>query len=687
MKKMILLMLVYVLAMVCWGDCADDNEIRLPDMDKARRITGYYDPKGPIAEIQVKKWDPVSEESRKYIRFMNASPSRIFVNKACCEIPKEISSLQDLEDIVFDMHFELACMRRVKLADGTDMEQLEDWIKKVNTMHYLFVRSRKSDDGIYLHVCYASDARIFAVFRNPSLRIKLSNNERELLQVCCQWICDNIQEDMPNLLKIKKVHDALVDNSRYTCGYYDTYNIVVKGRGVCAAYTSATQLLLHMLKVDCRSVRGTEKMNHIWNIIDVNGEWYHTDVTWDDPICRPRKDVKRFYYFLISEAEMAVDHEWEDSENYPKTPRINKLGLFKRHDHREIKGGVNENDQEEYPRERESIFNSIAEMRRQEIEAQGDKLQPIFKPFTETVAPVADTANKTARQTLPLVKKKKEKKNKLEYKPVNTLQDLYDNLEMCVTHLDGPTVTFELANTCSCFIRTLLMADYHLYVKYWNFLPDAEHNKLTLDIEHWPHARILRAYEDEKLVSAKLTPEERKCLAECKSLAQKYGTVWKTDRQKIGDVYEFLVRDINWAGGESSLVKAVEKRESGSLGFAEAMHVVLTMMNFKSQLIPGRTDKSVHAWLVVQRNNKKWYHLDLALDAEKQNRNKSKFKYMLKCDDDVFDDHVWDMKEVPPTPIRDREKAAKQGLIRKGPEFPDLRKNLPLEVPGAMIPS
>lgn len=658
------------------------------DIDKARRITGHYDPESRIADIPVKKWDPMSEEARKYIRHMQSHPSRIFVVKQCSELPEKITSPEDLEDIVMNMHFNLECSRRIELGPGVREEEFQEWIEKVNTLHYFYVGKHDDDTGTCLRVCYYSDARVFAAFRNPGRKIELCPKEEELLEVCCQWIVDNIQEDMPNLLKIKKVHDAIVDNSKYTSGYYDTYNLVVKGRGVCSAYTSATLLLLHMMNIDCRAVPGTRKMNHIWNIIDVNGEWYHTDVTWDDPIQKNGKNCRHVRYFLLSRAEMECDHEWDNPELYPATPAISRLGIFKRHDKREVMGRDEPEEEPEYPRERESIFNSIMEMRRQEIEQQGDKFEPLVRPAGKIVSPVAGGAGKTLKRIPPALPfQKKQRSEKKEYKTVLTDESLYHNLEICRDTLDGPTVEFDLDNTGNCTIGSLSMAEIHNYVKHWNFRFDKNRKKLILDIEHWPHNRILRGHADEKLAAEKLTVEERRCLKECRKIAETYGTAWKTDRQKLGDVYEKLLQEVRWKFGESGVVDALQEGASGSLGFSEALHVVLSMMNLPSQLVHGRTDKNVHTWLVMRRMNNKWYHVDVALDAEEGNRHKSKFKYMLRCDDEMFDSHVWDLKEVPPTPIKDRKKASEQGLIRKGPQLPGPMNHLPLKVPGALMPS
>ena len=636
-------------------------------LDQARRITGHYAQNSSISRISVKEWDPMSEEARKFMSHMDAQPSRIFraIDKNKEQLPEVIATVEDLEDIVLDMHYTLEPSRRIEISPALSSKDVEEMFKKVNTLYYLNASLYRKESKTFLQVYYWTDARVFAAFRNPELEKDLTQKERDLLDVCGQWISSNIEVGMPNMLKIRKIHDALVDNSKYTPGYHDTYNIVVNGKGVCSAYTSATQLLLHMVKIDCRSVLSTPRMNHIWNIIDVNGDWYYTDVTWDDPTTQDGKDVKVYSYYFLTKAEIEMTHEWEEQEKYPVSPEINQLGIFKRQAHREAQNNVDEDDELTYPRERESVFDSILEMRRNEIEERGTQIEETVAPVTSSADAVTKMATGTLKK-LPAPKQKK-KQEKAEYKPINTLDDLYENLKLCQKHLDGPLLEFPVQNTCGCFLQQLRAADYHLYIKNWNWRYDSGKAILYLDIVHWPHVRLLRAHEDDSLVS-KLTSEERSALNVCVKMADTYGTIWKTDRLKIRDIYSRVIQDLNWQPGPSGAVTALDTRKSGSLGFSEVLHIVLTMMDIPSQLVHGRTDKRVHAWLVIQRKSRKWYHADSALDAEEGKRHESSFKYMLRCDDEVFDNHVWDLKEVPPTPIKNRERAAKQGLIKSEPQ-------------------
>lgn len=65
---------------------------------------------------------------------------------------------------------------------------------------------------------------------------------------------------------------------------------------VCEGYAKSFQLLCHRIGVPCVTVSGS---GHMWNAVQVGGEWYYVDVTWNDP-----SGVNYAYstrdYFLIS---------------------------------------------------------------------------------------------------------------------------------------------------------------------------------------------------------------------------------------------------------------------------------------------------------------------------------------------------------------------------------------------------
>lgn len=127
-----------------------------------------------------------------------------------------------------------------------------------------------------------------------------------------------ISNSMSEMEKVIAIHDYLVLNTEYKISNdhdFDVYGVLVKGRGVCQGYTTSMKLLLNKVGIDSTYV-ASPAMNHIWNIVNIDGENYQLDATWDDPVPN-REGVVRYSYLALSDSEMGKDHTW-DKSSVPK---------------------------------------------------------------------------------------------------------------------------------------------------------------------------------------------------------------------------------------------------------------------------------------------------------------------------------------------------------------------------------
>ena len=53
--------------------------------------------------------------------------------------------------------------------------------------------------------------------------------------------------------------------------------------------------------------------NHVWNVVFIDGQWLHLDLTWDDPILTSGEDVLDDTYFLITTSEL---NKLSDSQHH-----------------------------------------------------------------------------------------------------------------------------------------------------------------------------------------------------------------------------------------------------------------------------------------------------------------------------------------------------------------------------------
>ena len=90
--------------------------------------------------------------------------------------------------------------------------------------------------------------------------------------------------------------DAYVDSGMP----WTAYGAMAKGDAVCAGYALAYKYLLGQAGIPCVYISSSE-MNHAWNGVQINGNWYQVDATWDDPVLNREGRVGHGYFLLSDE--------------------------------------------------------------------------------------------------------------------------------------------------------------------------------------------------------------------------------------------------------------------------------------------------------------------------------------------------------------------------------------------------
>ncbi|MGN0643027.1 MAG: transglutaminase domain-containing protein [Huintestinicola sp.] len=123
-------------------------------------------------------------------------------------------------------------------------------------------------------------------------------------------IFSRFTEETTDYEKLKAFHDHLVLNCTFSkdTEYVNTiYGALVDGYAQCEGYAFAFDYLCMLADIDCFTVSGTnpEGELHAWNMVKLDGKWYHVDCTWDDPILDPPDtEFIRYYYFLVQDSDI-----------------------------------------------------------------------------------------------------------------------------------------------------------------------------------------------------------------------------------------------------------------------------------------------------------------------------------------------------------------------------------------------
>ncbi len=136
-------------------------------------------------------------------------------------------------------------------------------------------------------------------------------------------ILSSFDEDTTDYEKLLRIHDEIVlgatfeDDENYA---RTIYGALCKGISQCVGYAKAFDYLCKKADIDCMTVMGTNEkgLPHSWNIVLLDGSWYHVDCTWDDPILSPvDTEFLRHYYFLVTDSDIiGVTHSLDTQYFY-----------------------------------------------------------------------------------------------------------------------------------------------------------------------------------------------------------------------------------------------------------------------------------------------------------------------------------------------------------------------------------
>ena len=51
-----------------------------------------------------------------------------------------------------------------------------------------------------------------------------------------------------------------------------------------------------------------DEIDHAWNLVELDGKWYHLDATWDDPMPDQGEDALHQYPELVYGSNMPETH-------------------------------------------------------------------------------------------------------------------------------------------------------------------------------------------------------------------------------------------------------------------------------------------------------------------------------------------------------------------------------------------
>ena len=171
-----------------------------------------------------------------------------------------------------------------------------------------------------------------------------------------------IKAGMTKFQQVLAIHDYIINNTRYDLENLQggtlppesssPYGVLVKGVGICEGYAKAMKLIMDRLGIPCLYVAGyAGGEGHAWNIVALEGMYYHIDLTWNNPLMADGSQSLRYDYFNVTDEEISLSHTW-DRQAYPACTSV-------KHNYYQKKGLVANTYEEFYELLRLALINNL----------------------------------------------------------------------------------------------------------------------------------------------------------------------------------------------------------------------------------------------------------------------------------------------------------------------------------------
>ncbi|GAA0078209.1 hypothetical protein UT300005_25870 [Clostridium sp. CTA-5] len=236
--------------------------------------------------------------------------SLVIVSSASVNVfaSEQVNNAQELENSMYN-HLENWDTDFVLYYNGNDIDNS-------NKIKDVFEAACKKDDYLersvsnYRILIRGAEEQVNVTYRTTSEQEKYINSELKRI------VNNLIDKNMSDIDKVVAINNYLVKIYKYddTLKSDNVYSALTTGKTICQGYAMTAYKMFNLAGIQSRIVIGTlNNTGHAWNLVKVNGQWYHLDITNNDNVVRDK-------YLLESDGFLKNNGFSWDNSAYPSVP-------------------------------------------------------------------------------------------------------------------------------------------------------------------------------------------------------------------------------------------------------------------------------------------------------------------------------------------------------------------------------
>lgn len=177
---------------------------------------------------------------------------------------------------------------------------LNNFVHPFNSYNKLYISSNNMGKiKLEINKLYTNDEITYINDQLTVIKQKILNssmNDIDKIRAFHDYIIESTDYDKERAAQIA---DNNLDNNKFMSNKAN--GVLQNHIALCSGYTDLMAVFLNDLKIKNYKISTTE---HIWNAVYINNNWYHLDMTWDDPLTVDQQSVLIHDYFLITDEEL-----------------------------------------------------------------------------------------------------------------------------------------------------------------------------------------------------------------------------------------------------------------------------------------------------------------------------------------------------------------------------------------------
>lgn len=256
-----------------------------------------------------------SKEPKVILNEPNAYYKKVsydFVKESETFIPLSIQDIKDIFYSILNRGYDeftfycpseyISCLDDVNSItnDANTLTHINNFVSPFNNFKAINVTYSQSGEV---------NIKIEKLYKNEDINT-INNKIDEIIK-------ENITEDMTAEDKILKIHDYIINNTKYDTNQTDSksstaYGALINNIAVCGGYADSMALFLNRFNIPNFKIASS---THVWNAVYLDNAWVHLDLTWDDPVSSSGEDTILHKFYLIDtpslEKYKITDHEYD----------------------------------------------------------------------------------------------------------------------------------------------------------------------------------------------------------------------------------------------------------------------------------------------------------------------------------------------------------------------------------------